>query len=162
MDSTYLIREIEITDNPEIKSVIQALFIELKLPLIGTAYADPELNDMFSAYAGPRAVYFVVADGKSVFGGGGIRQLTGAEATVCELQKLYFSPVIRGLGLGKKIIAACLDFAKSAGFESCYLESKSELHSALHLFKSHGFRPLDQPLGNTGHHACEIQMIKPL
>ncbi len=162
MASTYRIREIEITDNPEIKSVIQALFIELKLPLVGTAYADPELNDMFGAYSSPRSVYFVVTDGKTVFGGGGIRQLTGAESTVCELQKLYFSPAIRGLGFGKKIITACLDFAKSVGFESCYLESKSELHTALHLFKSHGFGPVDHPLGNTGHHACEIQMLRPL
>jgi len=162
MASAYHIREIEITDNPGIKSVIQSLFIELNLPLVGTAYADPELNDMYAAYSDSRSMYFVVSDGVNVYGGGGIRQLTGADHSICELQKFYFAPSIRGLGLGKQVISICLSHAKSLGYQSCYLESKSELHSALHLFKAHGFLPIDQPLGETGHHACEIKMLKSL
>ncbi len=162
MAATYQIREIEITDNLEIKSVIQNLFIEMNLPLVGTAYSDPELNDMFAVYNDNRSIYYVVSDGCKVFGGGGIRQLEGEDETYCELQKLYFSPQIRGLGFGKQVIKACLDFALTAGYQHCYIESKAELHAAIHLFRENGFMPIDAPIGNTGHHACEVQMLKSL
>lgn len=52
------IREIKKEDNAQIESVIRSVFMELNLPLVGTAYADPETSMMFEAYDVPRSVYF--------------------------------------------------------------------------------------------------------
>ena len=54
------IREIKKEDNVQIESVIRSAFLELNIPLEGTAYEDPETSKMFEAYNTDRSVYFVV------------------------------------------------------------------------------------------------------
>ena len=49
------IKEITKDDNPQIESVIRSVFIELNLPLKGTAYEDPETSTMFEAYDTPKS-----------------------------------------------------------------------------------------------------------
>ena len=81
---------------------------------------------------------------------------------VCELQKMYFAPEIRGTGYAEKIIEKCLEFAKKQGFELCYLETLSFMLAAQKLYKRIGFENIDGPMGNTGHNSCEVWMTKKL
>ncbi|MGL4222438.1 MAG: GNAT family N-acetyltransferase, partial [Shewanella sp.] len=83
-------------------------------------------------------------------------------AGICELQKMYFMPEIRGKGLAKRLALLALDFARQTGYQSCYLETTAILKEALKLYEHLGFYPLSAPLGNTGHDACEIPMLLPL
>ena len=53
------IREIKKEDNVQIESVIRSAFLELNIPLEGTAYEDPETSKMFEAYNTDRSVYFL-------------------------------------------------------------------------------------------------------
>ena len=46
------IREIREEDNPAIATVIRSVLIELGVPKVGTAYADPELDTLNKAYEG--------------------------------------------------------------------------------------------------------------
>lgn len=69
-------------------------------------------------------------------------------------------PEARGKGLGTKMMNACLEFAKSAGFESCYLETMPYMDDARKLYKKVGFEFLEKPLGNTGHYSCTVWMLK--
>lgn len=156
------IREITPNDNPLIEKVIRDAFIELNLPLTGTAYADPETKKMFESYAAENEVYFVVSDEDSVYGGAGIKSLSGLESSVCELQKMYFSSEIRGLGFGKKVFQRCLDKAKQLGYKQVYIETIPELKTAIHIYEQFGFDYLDGPMGNTGHYSCGIWMLKDL
>lgn len=160
--NTIVIREIRPEDNPQIEAIIKGCFPEFKIPLKGTAYEDTETPFMYESYQGDKEVYFVVASGLEVLGGGGIKPLKDVEGQVCELQKMYFSPQIRGLGFGKKMISKCLDAAKSLGYKTCYLESASQLKIAIHLYETFGFEHLTQPLGNTGHYSCGVWMTKEL
>jgi putative acetyltransferase len=155
-----LIREIQQKDNESIAKVIRTIFHELDAPKVGTAYADPILDTLYEVYQAPRSVYYVVELEGKVVGGCGIAPLENAEVSVCELQKMYFAPEIRGFGFAEKIIKKCLEFAKIQGFEICYLETLSFMTTAQKLYKRMGFEPIDGPMGNTGHNSCEVWMTK--
>jgi len=153
------IREIEPGDNQQIAEVIRKVLIELEVPKVGTAYADPQLDEMFETYNVPNAAYFVVEQNGTILGGGGIGPLEN-EPETCELQKMYFLPETRGLGLGEKMIRTCLQFAKEAGYKKCYLETMPNMKAAQKLYKKSGFEYLCEPLGNTGHTSCPVWMIR--
>lgn len=160
----YQIRTIQIQDNPSIAQVIREVSKEFGLaPESGFAVADPVLDDLYQVYAQPNAQYWVIEDANGrVVGGGGLSPLQG-DATVLEIQKMYFLPELRGLGFAKKILEKCFEFAQQQGFQSCYLETTQDLWQAIKLYEKLGFEHLSQPKGNTGHsHVCEVWMLKTL
>lgn len=157
-----LIREIQQKDNEQIALVIRAIFHELNAPKVGTAYADPILDTLFEVYQEKNTKYFVVEKNGVVVGGCGIAPLENGDALICELQKMYFAPEIRGTGYAELIIKKCLEFAKEAGFKQCYLETLSFMTAAQKLYKRIGFENIDGPMGNTGHNSCEVWMLKKL
>ncbi|MDG1715152.1 GNAT family N-acetyltransferase [Lacinutrix sp.] len=160
--NNIVIREIRQEDNAQIESVIREVFIEYKLPLVGTAYADKETPKMFESYAKENEVYYVVTINDVVEGGGGLKPLAKNEDDVCEIQKMYFSSRLRGKGFGKALFFKCLEKAKALGFKQSYLETIPELKEAIHIYQSHGFKHLKGPLGDTGHYNCGVWMIKDL
>lgn len=160
----YQIRTIQIQDNPSIAQVIREVSKEFGLaPESGFAVADPILNDLYQVYAQPNAQYWIIEDANGrVVGGGGLSPLQG-DATVLEIQKMYFLPELRGLGFAKKILEKFFEFAQQQGFQSCYLETTQDLWQAIKLYEKLGFEHLSQPKGNTGHsHVCEVWMLKTL
>lgn len=157
-----LIREIQQKDNKQIATVIRNVFHELDAPKVGTAYADPILDTLFEVYQERRTKYYVVEKDGKVVGGCGIAPLENEDASVCELQKMYFAPEIRGTGYAEQIIQNCLEFAKEVGFKQCYLETLSFMTTAQKLYKRIGFENIDGPMGNTGHNSCQVWMIKKL
>jgi len=160
--NTFLIRKIKPEDNTAIEKVIKDIFSEFNMPMVGTAYEDKETPRMFESYQGEKEVYYIIEENGTVVGGGGIKPLRDFETEVCELQKMYYSPTIRGKGLGKKMFNKCMQAAKDLGYKKCYLESALQLKSAIHIYENNGFIHLDKPLGNTGHYSCGVWMIKDL
>ena len=156
------IRKIKPSDNPFLKKIIQSSLIEFNLPMTGTAYEDADTQNMYNAYQGHNEVYFVLEDQGKVMGGGGIKALKASKGTICELQKMYFAPKARGKGFGTKLFKKCINAARTFGYKKCYLESDPALKTAIAMYKKHGFTLLKKPLGNTGHNACDIWMIKDL
>ncbi|CAI8220141.1 MAG: putative N-acetyltransferase YsnE [Formosa sp. Hel1_33_131] len=156
------IREIKFEDTLQIESIIKSTFIELGLPLTGTAYEDIETTRMFESYQDKNAVYFVIEEDGIVRGGAGIKGLTEGSLAICELQKMYFSLEIRGKGYAKQLLQVCLEAAKTMGYKQCYLETLSKLETAQKLYKHHHFESLESPMGNTGHNSCGIWMLKTL
>ncbi len=156
------IRKIKPSDNTEIEQIIKAAILEFGLPTVGTAYEDIETNKMYESYQGEKEIYFVIENNGKILGGGGIKPLKNNTKNICELQKMYFSPLVRGKGYGKKMIEKCLQAAKDFGYNHCYLESDPSMEVAIHIYKKHGFSLLNAPLGGTGHHACDIWMLKKL
>jgi putative acetyltransferase len=157
-----LIREIQYKDNESIAKVIRDIFHELDAPKVGTAYADPILDTLYEVYQQPRSIYYIVENDGKVVGGCGVVPLENAADSVCELQKMYFAPEIRGTGYAEKIIEKCLKFAKTQDFQICYLETLSFMTTAQKLYKRIGFENIDGPMGNTGHNSCEVWMTKKL
>ncbi|PCH75889.1 MAG: GNAT family N-acetyltransferase [Flavobacteriaceae bacterium] len=162
MNPTIEIRPIKKKDNQEIAEVIRTVLIALNAPLTGTAYADPTLETLFETYKHPNACYYVIEKNGKIVGGAGIMQLEDADPLICELQKMYFSPSVRGIGMGAKMMELCLKFAKSAGFKKCYLETLPQMKEAQRLYKKVGFNYIENRIGTTGHYSCNVWMLKDL
>lgn len=156
------IREIRQQDNPEIARIIRETLTEYGAPATGTAYADPELDRMFETYNVPDAVYYVIEDNQKVIGGAGVAQLKNGEQGICELQKMYFLPEARGRGLGRLMMAKCLEAAGNFGYRYCYLETLPGMEQALELYRKSGFKNLETPMGGTGHTSCSVWMAREL
>ena len=155
------IRKIQSVDNESLGKLIQAVFVELDAPKTGTAYEDKELFRLSEVYQNKNSIYYVVVVNGDVKGGCGIAPLN-TEKDICELQKMYFLPEIRGLGIAQKVIEKCLDFAKIAGYKQCYLETLPLMENAQKLYLKNGFQYIDNSLGFTGHGACHVFMLKDL
>ena len=157
----YALRPIEPRDDTAVAAIIRTVMPEFGATGCGFAINDPEVDWMSRAYAEPRSAYFVVerkaapaeAGGK-VIGGGGIAPLEGGDGATCELRKMYFLPEARGIGAGTAMMARCLQAARDAGFNRCYLETLAGMDAAMRLYERSGFRRIDAPLGDTGHGGC--------
>ncbi|STJ31427.1 putative acetyltransferase [Escherichia coli] len=98
-----VMRRLTLQDNPAIARVIRQVSAEYGLTADkGYTVADPNLDELYQVYSQPGHAYWVVEYEGEVVGGGGIAPLTGSESDICELQKMYFLPAIRGKGLAKK------------------------------------------------------------
>ncbi|MDJ0842101.1 MAG: bifunctional helix-turn-helix transcriptional regulator/GNAT family N-acetyltransferase [Acidobacteriota bacterium] len=157
-----VIRPIRQEDNPTVTAVIRRVLTEYDVNQVGIAYEDPDVDTMYEAYSKEGALYLVIEREGRLVGGGGIGPLPGGEAGQCELQKMYFLPELRGLGVGSLIIRRCLAFAIEKGYRICYLETLTTMERAQRLYRSFGFRPLEKPMGNTGHCSCDRWFIKDL
>lgn len=157
-----IIRQITTHDNAQIAKVIRQVFIDNELPKTGTAFADAHLDSLFEVYNKPRAIYFVLENNGQIIGGCGVAQLDNCDDNICELQKMYFLPEARGIGMGAKMMDLCLQKASEFGFDSCYLETLPVMVDAQKLYQKSGFEYLDHPLGNTGHSTCPVWMLKKL
>lgn len=102
--------------------IIRSVFFEFNIPLHGTAYEDHETSKMCEAYSGPRSIYYVLEYQGEILGGAGIKPLKSFDDSVCELQKMYSLPKIRGLGFGQKLLNTCLDSAQKFRFKRCILK----------------------------------------
>jgi putative acetyltransferase len=158
--NNIIIREIQQKDNQAIAKIVRDVLMELGAPKVGTAYADPQLDFLFETYQNSKTKYFIVENNGITIGGAGIAPLENEVETICELQKMYFLPEARGLGIGSQLIQQCLEVAKDFGYEKCYLETMPYMEAAQKLYKKVGFEYLCEPLGNTGHTSCPVWMIK--
>ena len=157
-----LIRPINESDNKQIAVILREVLIEMDIPRIGSAYEDPEINNMYESYQSNRSIYFVVEENNKILGGAGVNQLKNGDINICELQKMYFHKSIRGRGIGDKMIELCLNFALESNYKKCYIETMPNMVNAQKLYIKKGFEYIDNPLGNTGHTACPIWMLKNL
>lgn len=156
------IREVREEDNAALAKAIRQVLINIGVPKVGTAYADPELDFMYQAYQTTRSAYFVIEEDGVVLGGAGIAPLAGEDPKICELQKMYFLAQGRGRGLGQQMIDHCLAYAKDQNFELCYLETLPYMKAAQKLYLKTGFSYIDGPMGSTGHTSCNVWLTKAL
>ena len=163
----YQIRGIEPRDNPGVKALVVEVLKEFGCMGPGYACNDAELDDMHGAYQAQGGRYWVIEEKTTgrIVGGGGFARLKGTtpEEAVCELQKLYFFPELRGKGLGKAMMEIVMDEAIQAGYETMYLETIPPMSQAIGLYQRFGFTPLDHHMGDTGHHErCKVYMARTL
>lgn len=152
----YTIREIEPRDNAAVEAVIRSCLVEYGANHEGTAWADPDLGRFSGVYAKPGHRYWVAEVDGRIVGGVGIGALEG---DVCELQKMYCYPEARGTGIARELIGRALDFA-SRHYKRCYLETFQNMTAAQRFYEKHGFRRIYEPIGQTGHFACDVLYIR--
>ncbi len=153
-------RRIEKQDNEEIAKVIRIVLKEHGVDKPGTVFTDPTTDALFELFQDKNAEYWVVKDEGEILGGAGIYPTKGLPNSCIELVKIYLLNSARNKGIGKKLMEICIDEAKKRGFSTIYLETMPELSNAIDLYKKMGFVQLDKPLGDSGHFACDLWMLK--
>lgn len=161
MGTSYQLEIIQPHHNRELKKVIQTVLKEFGAVGEGYAGADPEMEDLFTAYQHKGASYWVILKNGKLLGGGGVGPLKEESSEWCEVQKMYFLPEARGAGLGKDLLKRCLDFA-TKHYRYCYIETLHHMYTAQALYKKFGFSTLSKPKGNTGHSGCDVWLWKAL
>ncbi len=157
----YIIKEIEKKEDKKIEKVIRDCLVEFGANHPGTAWQDPDLCRFSEIYNTPGNRYWVAVNGEGeVIAGVGIGELKG-EPEVCELQKMYCVPDMRGKGVSHMLMKKALDYAKEY-YSKVYLETLENMTAAHKFYEKYGFYRLDKPLGSTEHFACDVCYIKEL
>jgi putative acetyltransferase len=163
IDMNIQIRNIRPGDNAELARIIRKSLEEFDVPKVGTVYSDPDTDRLYQLFEEtPNSCYFVAEEDGVLIGGCGIYPTNGLPAGYAELVKLYLTSATRGKGIGKMLMDKCCEAAKANGYTHLYLESFPQLAKAVSMYEKAGYKPLDKALGNSGHFACTIWMVKEL
>lgn len=121
---------------------------------VSRALIDSLNAELASVYSEPGANHFQlnpeeVADGRGAFlivcrdetpvGCGAVRLL---DADTAELKRMYVSPIVRGKGLGRRLVAALEAEARALGVRRLVLETGVRQAAALALYRATGFDPI--------------------
>ena len=69
--------------------------------------------------------------------------------TVAKLRLLILDPAARGMGLGRRLVSACIRFARAAGYRKLVLWTQSELTAARAIYVKAGFRKVGEERHNS-------------
>ena len=74
---------------------------------------------------------------------GSVFLVRGDEAGQAKLRLLLIEPAARGLGLGKRLVAECVAFARTAGYAEIVLWTQSILSAARAVYAQAGFELIE-------------------
>ena len=158
----FSLRLIRNHDDTRMAAIIRQVMNECGAGGPGFAVHDVEVDHMSAAYTVPGTCYWVIEQKKGVMGGAGVAALVGGPDNTCELRKMYFLPQARGKGAGHALLLRCLESARELGYAKCYIETLTGMDAAMALYLAHGFAPVAQALGRTGHFGCNRFLIRDL
>jgi GNAT superfamily N-acetyltransferase len=95
-----------------------------------------ELESLSRFYAAPDGCFMLVRRDGAVVGCGAIRRFS---ESACEMKRLYVMTGRRGEGVGRMIVGALIDRARSLGYRSMLLDTLPAMKSAQALYVSFGF-----------------------
>jgi len=101
---------------------------------------EGELADLPSMYGPPEGCLLlaVTREGPPL----GCVALRRLENDVCEMKRLYVTPVFQGRGLGRRLAEAIIAEARRLGYAVMRLDTVVEMTAANALYDSLGFRPI--------------------
>ena len=116
-------------------ATIRALFLEYQDWLqVDLCFQDfeTELATLPGTYAPPKGALWLAQVDGALAGCIGFRPHDGPRASesACEMKRLWLRPAYRGLGLGRRLAATCVEAARAAGYRSICLDTLSFMDDA--------------------------------
>ncbi len=129
--------------SPEGLDAVRGIFREyaasLKIDLCFQDF-DAELAALPGEYAAPRGALLTALVQGELAGCCAVRPLDTVDyPNACEMKRLYVRPDYRGSGLGRQLVEATLDAARSAGYDCILLDTLSDMEAARALYEDLGF-----------------------
>jgi DNA-binding MarR family transcriptional regulator/GNAT superfamily N-acetyltransferase len=133
--STVEVRECD-PRHPDARFCLQTYYAELAVRF-HEGY-DPAVSPVADAEMTPPAGLLLVASlhGEPV----GCGALIFYPDDVGLVKRMWVAPAVRGLGLGRRLLAELEDHGRSHGVRLMRLETKDELAEAVHMYRTTGYR----------------------
>jgi GNAT superfamily N-acetyltransferase len=125
--------------------LVEAMVAEMEAlyelpPGVGLGLSAPPAD-----FSPPGGAFLVVyEDGKPVAGGGIKRDEDG----VAEIKRMYVAPEARGRGLGRQLLEALEDEARSLGYARIRLDTGARQPEAQAMYERSGYHPIENYNGN--------------
>ena len=131
---------VEITDprHPDARACMAAYFSELAARFEGgfdPGRSLPAADDELSPPAGALLVARLHAEPVGCVG-----LKTHPNGTVADVKRMWVSPAVRGLGLGRRLLVELEAVARGSGVRALRLETNGSLTEAVSLYRSAGYR----------------------
>jgi ribosomal protein S18 acetylase RimI-like enzyme len=124
-------------------SSARALFSEyaatLDVDLAFQGFAS-ELNALRTMYAAPAGCLLLARGDGAAVGCIAVRRLSSED---CEMKRLYVRPAARGGGIGRRLVMAAIERARSMGYKRMLLDTLPDMSSARALYAALGFREIE-------------------
>jgi GNAT superfamily N-acetyltransferase len=128
------IRPATLADLDEIRAMLREYAAWLEIDLCFQNFEE-ELAGLPGDYAPPRGRLLIAE-------GAGCVALRTIDEEICEMKRLYVRPDHRGTGLGRRLVQAIIDEARSVGYGRMRLDTMPKMDSAQRLYASLGFREI--------------------
>lgn len=134
-------------DNTRMAELIRYNLKANGLDIPGTVYFDEiiyHLTDFYDEKPECRAYFVLVDESDEVVGGIGLAEFPDIDGCA-ELQKLYLADEIKGHGLGYFLIDLLEKEALKMGYDKMYLETHTNLQTAIHVYEKAGYEEIPRP-----------------
>jgi GNAT superfamily N-acetyltransferase len=139
--------EIRVADpaGPDAAALVADFFAEIaaRYPGFDPANQPPAPLEAFTAPHG--GVFLVATLAGAPVGCAGMQRL---DATTGEVRRVFVRQTARGHGAARALLAALAETARDAGYERLRLDTGDRLPEAVQLFRTAGFRDIDDYNGN--------------
>jgi putative acetyltransferase len=124
------------------RAIFQEYAAQLGIDLCFQSF-DEELAQLPWDYAAPRgALLLALVDGE-IAGCCALRPLDNVDyANACEMKRLFVRKAFRGFGLGRQLVEAALDSARSNGYGCVLLDTLDDMEAARALYENLGFQSI--------------------
>jgi putative acetyltransferase len=102
--------------------------------------ADAEIAALPAGFEPPGGALLLARVGDQSMGCVGLQATI--DASTVELKRMYVRPAARGLGIGRTLLGAAIDWARHGGCMRLRLDTLPQLDAALALYRSAGFQPI--------------------
>lgn len=110
------------------------------------AYVAETLGHFYLQMDQARERVWVVEDNGKLIGTIALKDTKG----VAQLRYFLLDPAYRGMGLGKMLMDAFMDFMNQVGYTSSFLLTEKSLLPAANLYKKYGYKYISSSVTNFG------------
>jgi ribosomal protein S18 acetylase RimI-like enzyme len=119
---------------------------------------EKELQSLQTMYAPPKGILLLATYEQEIMGCVGVRALPNVGEKACEMKRLFIRPSYRGSGLGRTLAEEVLNGAKELGYKQIYLDTLQQMKKAISLYKSLGFKKVEEYYDNPRNDAYYLAM----